>query len=103
MFVRAVTFEGGDTERVNQMTQELRASGEMTLPEGISRVLVLDGEGRRLVLFFFESREQIEAAQSQFEAMGDKIPEEARGRRVSVDVYEVTSDEDVRGGSSAPG
>jgi hypothetical protein len=35
------------------------------------------------------TREAIEAAEPIFEQMGDEIPEDARGRRVSKDYYEV--------------
>jgi hypothetical protein len=36
--------------------------------------------------------EEIDAATARFEAMGDEIPEEIRGRRTSVEVYEVVFD-----------
>jgi hypothetical protein len=41
---------------------------------------------------FFDSREAVEAAAARFEAMGDEVPEEVRGRRTAVDVYEVVFD-----------
>jgi hypothetical protein len=91
MFARIATFEGGDTERLRQLNQERMASGEMNLPAGVKRAMVLDGD-RRLFITFFDSREELEAAQQRFESMGDEIPEEVRGRRVSVDVYEVAFD-----------
>jgi hypothetical protein len=40
----------------------------------------------------FDSREAIDAAEARFEQMGDEIPEEIRGRRVSVEVYQVVFD-----------
>jgi hypothetical protein len=94
MFARIASFEGGDTERLRELNEERRASGSMGLPEGVQRALVLDDAegGRRLFVAFFDSREQIDAAQERFEAMGDEIPEEIRGRRTSVDVYEVVFD-----------
>jgi hypothetical protein len=94
MFARIASFEGGDTERLRELNEERRASGSMGLPEGVQRALVLDHAegGRRLFVAFFDSREQIDAAQERFEAMGDEIPEEIRGRRTSVDVYEVVFD-----------
>ena len=45
--------------------------------------------GRQLFITLFDSREAIEAAEPMFEQMGDKIPEEVRGRRVSKDYYDV--------------
>jgi hypothetical protein len=91
MWVRIASFEGGDTERLRQMNEEAMSSGTMDTPDGMKRVLVLaDSEGkRRQFISFFDTREQIEAGAQKFEEMGDQIPEEVRGRRTSVDVYEV--------------
>jgi hypothetical protein len=97
VFARVASFEGGDSERLRQMNEEAMASGEMNPPAGIKRVLMLDdtGANKRLFIAFFDSREAIEAAQARFESMGDEIPEEVRGRRTSVDVYEVSLDQEV--------
>jgi hypothetical protein len=91
MWARIASFEGGDTERLRQMNEEAMASGTMPRPDGMKRALVLaDAENnRRQFIAFFDTREQIEAAAEQFERMGDDFPEEVRGRRTSVDVYEV--------------
>lgn len=95
MFARVAAFEGGDTNRLREMNEERRASGSSGMPEGVRRVMVLDDEqgGKRLFVTFFDSREALDAAQSTFESMGDEIPEEVRGRRTGVDVYEVVADE----------
>jgi hypothetical protein len=53
--------------------------------------MVLQGD-KRLFVSFFDSREELEAGEQRFEEMGDEIPEEIRGRRVGVDVYEVVFD-----------
>lgn len=94
MFARVATFEGGDTERLRQMNEERQASGSMGLPDGLRRALLLNDStaGRRLFITFFDSREAVDAAESQFESMGDEIPEEIRGNRTGVDVYEVVVD-----------
>ena len=91
MFARVATFEGGDVERLRQLNEERMASASMNAPAGVQRAMVLQG-ARRLFVTFFESREELEAAQQRFEEMGDEIPEEIRGKRVSVDVYEVVFD-----------
>jgi hypothetical protein len=95
MFARVASFEGGDLEQIRRRAEEAQTSGTMNMPEGITRTLVLaDREAnRRQFITFFETREALDAAQQQFEAMGDEIPEEIRGRRVSVDVYEVVFEE----------
>jgi hypothetical protein len=95
VYARIASFEGGDLERIRQRAEEAQAGGTMNMPEGIARTLVLaDREAnRRKFITFFETREALDAAEQQFEAMGDEIPEEIRGRRTSVEVYEVVFDE----------
>jgi hypothetical protein len=91
VFARIAAFEGGDVERLRQFNQEQMDSGELGLPDGVSRALVLQGD-QRLFITFFDSREALDAAGAEFERMGDVIPEDIRGRRVSVDAYEVVWD-----------
>jgi hypothetical protein len=95
VFARVAAFEGGDTERLRQLNEEQMAAGTMAFPDGVRRVLVLsDQDGvRRLFISFFDSREAVESAEQQFEQKGDEIPEEVRGRRTSVKVYEVVFDQ----------
>jgi hypothetical protein len=97
VFARVASFEGGDNARLRQWSEESMASGEMNVPEGMQRVLMLDDDSssKRLFISFFDSREAIEAAEASFDAMGDTIPEEVRGRRTSVGIYEVAMDQSV--------
>ena len=97
MWARVASFEGGDRAELRRLNEERMASGQMDLPEGLRRALVLDDESgnRRLFISFFDSRESISAAEARFEAMGDEIPEAVRGRRTGVDVYEVVFDQAV--------
>ena len=94
MYARIASFEGGDNARLRQLNEERMASGTMNLPDGLQRAMVLndDASGKRLFITFFESREAVDAAEQRFESMGDEIPEDVRGRRVGVDVYEVVWD-----------
>ena len=91
MFARVATFEGGDADRLVAMNEERMQAGTMNPPEGIKSVMLLADRdsGRSMFLSFFDSREAIQAAEERFEQMGDEVPEEIRGRRMSVDVYEV--------------
>ena len=91
MYARVASFEGGNTERLRQMNEERMSSETMDLPDGMSRMVLLsnDAGDRRLFLTFFDSRAALEAAEARFEQMGDEIPEDVRGQRTSVDVYEV--------------
>ena len=91
MWVRVATFEGGDTEKLDQLMGERMESGEMPPPAGMSSVLILDDRDarKRKFLAFFESRDALEAAEAGFDQQGDSIPEEIRGRRTSVHYYDV--------------
>jgi hypothetical protein len=91
MWVRVATFEGGDTEKLDKLMDERMSSGEMTPPEGMSSVLILDDKDarKRKFLAFFDSRDEVEAAEAGFDRQGDEIPEEIRGKRTSVHYYEV--------------
>jgi hypothetical protein len=91
MHARIASFEGGNTEELRRMNEERMSSGTMEMPDGISGAMALvdSDSNRRLFITFFETPEQIEAAEEQFAKMGDDIPEDVRGRRTSVDVYEV--------------
>lgn len=91
MWVRVATFEGGDTEKLDKLMDERMSSGEMTPPNGMSSVLILDdkdGEKRKF-LAFFDGRDALEAAEAGFDQQGDTIPEEIRGKRTSVHYYDV--------------
>ena len=64
--------------------------------------MLLDRDQRRSIgITFFDSEENIRAAEPEFERMGDEIPEEQRGRRTSVDVYEVVIAEGGEGARAA--
>src|SRR5262245_8511756 len=91
MWVRVATFEDVDPGRADEIVKERLASGEMTTPEGMSSVLVLDDKDamRRKFFAFFDSKDSIAAAEPGFEQLGDTIPEEIRGRRTTVHYYEV--------------
>ena len=94
MFARVASFVGGDGEGLRAFNEERLANGTLRPPPGARRAMVLEDEpgGRRLFITFFDSREAIAESEQQFEAMGDRVPAELRGRRVGVDVYEVTWD-----------
>jgi hypothetical protein len=91
MWVRVATFEGGDKEKLDQLMQERMSSGEMTPPDGMNSVLILDDQDtkKRKFLAFFDSREALDAAEAGFDRQGDTIPEEIRGKRTSVHFYDV--------------
>jgi hypothetical protein len=91
MWVRVATFEGGDTEKLDELVNERMSSGEMKPPDGMSSVLILDDKAakKRKFLAFFDSRDALDAAEAGFDRQGDTIPEEIRGKRTSVHYYDV--------------
>ncbi len=97
MWARIASFEGGDQEQLQKMNEERMSSGEMNPPEGMKRVILLaDAEkNRRLFIAFFDSRDEMAAAEQRFESMGDEVPEDVRGRRTGVEYYEVATDQAV--------
>ena len=91
MFVRVASFEGADFDALQELNERGMADGSLNPPEATKGVLVLADRdaGRHQVLTFFDSRQAIVDAEQRFEQMGDEIPVAVRGRRVSVDVFEV--------------
>jgi hypothetical protein len=86
-YARAVTFEGVDKARIEQLKQEMQGGGP---PEGVPAteiILLHDAEGEKsLVLVFFETEDDYRQGDATLDAMpaGD-----TPGRRTSVTKYEV--------------
>jgi hypothetical protein len=87
MFVRVAKFEGGDMERLKEERPRMTESEK---PAGMLGHLVIADEAasRRMFITFFDTRESAEEAERFFDSMGDTIPEEIRGKRVSHGIYE---------------
>ena len=89
MYARVATFVGGNVEELRRVNEAAVDSGALELPNGLRSAMMLQGDGHRLFITMFDSREQIDAAEARFAQMGEEIPEEIRGRRTALDVYEV--------------
>jgi len=82
------------------MIRERMSTGE-EIPGAKRFLMLIDREdGSTLGISFFDSEESIRAAEPIFDKMGDEVPEELRGRRTSVETYEVAID-DVADGARA--
>jgi hypothetical protein len=93
VIARIATFEGGKAEEMSRRNNEMLVERATELPAGILRVMVLmKDEGRWSVISFFDSEESAAAAEERFERMGDEIPESVRGKRVSLESFEVAFD-----------
>jgi hypothetical protein len=55
-------------------------------------MVLMKDESRWTVISFFDSEEAAAAAETRFEQMGDEIPESVRGKRVSLESFEVAFD-----------
>ena len=92
MYARVAAFENPDMSLVDELisTVRERTSSRRDLPEAKGFLMLVDRDaGRSLGITFFDTEEAIRRAEPTFERMGDEIPEEKRGRRTSVEVYEV--------------
>jgi len=103
MYARVAAFEGRDMSRADELIEIVRErarSGE-DLPGAKRLLMLVDRQaGTALGITFFETEEAIRGAEPAFERMADEIPQEMRGRRTSVDVFEVAI-EDVAEGAQA--
>jgi hypothetical protein len=103
MYARIASFEGGNTERLRELNEQRLDAGTANLPHGVRHAFALASRDKdnRLFVTLFDSREAIEAAEQRFEEMGDEIPKDVRGRRTSVEVYEVAMHEQPHDAAAA--
>src|SRR3972149_5948696 len=103
MYARVAAFESRDMSLADELIGEVRerARSGHDLPDARRFLMLIDREaGTALGLTFFESEDAIRRAEAGVDRMADEIPAEKRGRRTSVDVYEVAI-EDVGEGARA--
>ena len=104
MHARVAAFENRDMSRTDELIQLVRdrqASGT-EIPDALGMYMLVDrGAGAMLGIGIFESEDAIRAAEPIFERMGDEVPEEIRGKRVSVDVFEIAIHEVAEGAMAA--
>jgi len=103
MHARVAAFENRDTSRVDELVQLVRdrqsTAGE--IPDALGMYMLIDrATGKAAGISIFETEEAIRKAEPAFTRMGDEIPEELRGKRLSVDTYEVAIHE-VNDGATA--
>ena len=103
MHARVAAFENVDTSVVDDLLASVRQNIDANrVPDAQGGLMLLDRDERKsLGITFFDSEEKIRAAEPEFERMGDEIPEAQRGRRTSVDVYEVVLAEGGEGARAA--
>jgi hypothetical protein len=91
MYARVASFEGRDSSLTDQLIQRVRDQGPSSVPDAKGFLGLFDRErGTSLGITYFDSEEAIRSSEQAFEDMARDFPSEMRGRRTSVDVYEVT-------------
>ena len=100
MHARVAAFENprfDDPSLVDDLSKRARESAprwQESLRSALGHLMLVDRENKRsLGITFFPSESEIRESEPVFERMGDEIPEEQRGRRTSVNVYEVAISE----------
>ena len=102
MWVRIARFEGGtadaieaETENTKRQLAQARTSGPPPGLEGVKRVVegVDRNRGAGVSLVFCDNEDDIQKAHQALDAMSPSSQDS--GRRASVDIYEVVTDEDM--------
>jgi hypothetical protein len=92
MYARVATFEDRDMSLADELTKKVRddVQRDGSIPGANGVLMLVDREqGTALGITMFATEQELRDAEPAFEEMASKIPEEMRGHRVSVEVYEV--------------
>ena len=92
MHARIAAFENPNASRFDELVGRVRdrESTGKAFPDALGMYLLVDGAaGASLGISIFEDEAAVRRAEPAFEKLGEEIPEELRGRRVSVETYEV--------------
>jgi heme-degrading monooxygenase HmoA len=91
MYARVASFEGRDSSLTDELIKRVRDQGPSSVPDAKGFLGLFDREGgTSLGITFFDSEEAIRNSEQAFEDMAQHFPNEMRGRRISVDIHEVT-------------
>ncbi len=92
MHARVAAFENPNTSRIDELVGLVRDRESMgkEIPDALGMYMLVDrAGGTSLGISIFEDEDAIRAAEPVFERLGEEIPETLRGKRLSVDTYEV--------------
>jgi heme-degrading monooxygenase HmoA len=102
MYARVASFEGRDPSLTDELVERVRERGPGAVPDARGFLGLFDRERRAaLGITFFDSEEAIRDSEQAFEDMAQHFPAEMRGRRTSVETYEVTIQEGGEGANAA--
>ena len=93
MYARVATFEDHDPAQMDELIRRLQERSERhpeLLPDARGFLMLADREsGKSIGITFFDSEEAIDAAEPAFAQMPRDYPDSLKGRRVSLQRYEV--------------
>jgi hypothetical protein len=92
MHARIAAFEATDPSRTDDVIRAIkeRTGDDPPIPGALAMLMLVDrAAGTALGISLFENEEAINTAEPDFDRLGEEIPEELRGRRTSVNTYEV--------------
>ena len=104
MHARIAAFENPDMSRTDELVKLVsdRQSAGKEIPDALGMYFLVDRTaGNGLGVSIFESEDAIRAAEPAFDLLAKEIPAELRGKRVSVDIYEVAIHEVSEGATAA--
>ena len=93
MYARVAFFEDHDPAQMDELIRRLDERAQQhpeVLPEARSFLAFFDRErGKSVGITFFDSLEAIEAAEPKFASFPKTYPDSLKGRRTSLEIYEV--------------
>jgi hypothetical protein len=103
VYARVASFEGRDSSLTDELIQRVRDQGPSSVPDAKGFLGLFDRErGTSRGITFFDSEEAIHNSEQAFEDMAQNFPTGMRGRRTSIEVYEVViSDGDAERAKAA--
>jgi heme-degrading monooxygenase HmoA len=104
MYARVASFEQINPSAIDEMIGRIRERIDAGQPPAGAKggLMLIDRQrSTSLGITFFDSEEAIDEAEPEFDRMGEEIPEEIRGRRTSVETYEVVVADGGEGAKAA--
>lgn len=94
MYARVTRWEGAEAQAMRSSAEQIKAQASQGPPEGVPAkgflMLIAPENGRGLGITFFETEEDMRTGDRVMNEMNP--PDDAMGKRVSVEGYEVALD-----------
>jgi len=101
MYARVAAFENRDMTGADELIAKVKVERD-PIPGAQGFLMLIDRDkGTALGITLFGTEQAIRDAEPAFEQMAESIPAEQRGRRISIDTYEVLMQEGGTGAKAA--